>query len=98
MPSGPITPPFPDIEASARLMSRAFTHQEPRGQGGRSLVLDLGEVETPTAGGLGRLVALHHRLLPSGGGLVLCNVGPRAFAVFELTHLTEVLDVRREER
>jgi anti-anti-sigma regulatory factor len=79
-------------------MSRALTHQEPRGQGSRSLALDLGEVGVPTAGTLGRLVALHHRLLASGGRLVLCNVGPRAFAVFELTRLTDLLDVRREER
>jgi anti-anti-sigma regulatory factor len=57
-------------------------------------LLDLGGVRVPTAGGVGRLVALHTRLRASGGRLVLCNVGQRAFEVFELTRLTELLDVR----
>jgi anti-anti-sigma factor len=76
-------------------MARAFTHEEPAGRDRRALLLDLGGVRVPTAGGLGQLVGLHNRLLDSGGRLVLCNVGPRAFAVLELTRLTELLDVRR---
>jgi anti-anti-sigma regulatory factor len=96
MPSRPILPALPDIESSARLINRALTHDEPAGQGGRALVLDLGGVKVPTAGCLGQLVALNNRLRSSGGRLVLYNVGPMAFEVFELARLTELLDVRRE--
>jgi anti-anti-sigma factor len=63
--------------------------------GGRTVVLDLGAVTLPTAGGLGRLVALHQRLRADGGRLVLRNVGAAAHEVFALTGLTDVLDVRR---
>ena len=62
---------------------------------GQALFLDLSGVENPTAAGLGELVALHKRLLESGGRLVLCNVSERAFEVFAVARLTEVLDVRR---
>jgi anti-anti-sigma regulatory factor len=97
MPSLPVIPAFANIEASASLMARAFTHEEPAGPGHRALLLDLSRVRVPTAGSLGRLVALHNRLQDSGGRLVLCNVGHRAFEVLELTRLTELLDVRRAD-
>jgi anti-anti-sigma regulatory factor len=88
-------PAFPDIETSAGLMAGAFTHEQPAGQSHRALLLDLGRVGMLTAEDLGRLVALHNRLRDSGGRLVLCNAGQRAFEVLELTRLTELLDVRR---
>jgi hypothetical protein len=84
MPSLPIIPTFPNIEASAGLMARAFTHKEPKGQGHRALLLDLDGVKVLTAGDLGRLVALHNRLRASGGRLALCNVGRWAFEVVPL--------------
>jgi anti-anti-sigma regulatory factor len=96
MASQPIIPALADIEVSARLITRAFTHEEPAGQDCRTLALDLSGVKVPTAGGLGQLVALNNRLLALGRRLVLCNVGPGAFEVFELTRLTELLDVRRQ--
>jgi anti-anti-sigma factor len=61
----------------------------------RDLVLDLGEERMLTAGGLGQLVALNRRLRASGGRLVLCNVGGKAYEVLQVTRLTELLDVRR---
>jgi anti-anti-sigma regulatory factor len=57
-----------------------------------ALHLDLGGVTSPTAGVLGQLVRLHKELHARGVGLVLWNVG--AYEVFELTRLTEVLDLR----
>jgi anti-anti-sigma regulatory factor len=90
----PSLPAFPDIETSAGLMARAFTDEQPAAQSHRALLLDLGGVQVLTAEDLGRLVALHNCLLDSGGRLILCNVGQRAFEVLELTRLTELLDVR----
>jgi anti-anti-sigma factor len=68
------------------------------GEPGPRLHLDLRAVEAPTAGALGRLVALHKQLRAEDGELVLFNVGPSAHAVFRLTRLTELLDVRPEAR
>src|SRR4051812_41831819 len=91
----PVVPALPDLEASARLMTSSLRQERPARPSGPTLVLDLGAVAAPTAGGLGQLVGLHRRLRAGGGRLVLCNVGARAYEVFEVTRLTELLDVRR---
>lgn len=62
--------------------------------GRRELVLDLSDVELPTAGGLGTLIALHRDVQAAGGQLVLCNVGDQAYEVFDVTGLTRLLDIR----
>jgi anti-anti-sigma factor len=67
--------------------------QPPTGR--NPLLLDLGGVDVLSAAGLGELVTLHRRVRASGGNLVLCNVGDRAYEVLELSRLTDVLDVRR---
>jgi anti-anti-sigma regulatory factor len=59
----------------------------------RLVHLDLGDVQLPTAGGLGALLALNTRLRARGGGLVLLNVTAAAYEVFLLTHLVEVLSI-----
>src|SRR5581483_2342824 len=55
--------------------------------------LDLGDVQLPTAGGLGALVALNQKLRAAGGELVLLNVAAATYEVFFLTHLVEVLSI-----
>jgi anti-anti-sigma regulatory factor len=82
LPAGALTEEA--VEAAARLVE---------GAGRRDAVLDLGCVGRPTAGGLGRLVALHTRLRAAGGGLALCNVGPPVYEALAATRLTEVLAV-----
>jgi anti-anti-sigma factor len=77
-------------------MAQAFAQEKPANKPRRALMLDLGAVKVPTAAGLGQLVALDRRVRGSGGRLVLCNVGEKAYQVFEATRLTEYLDVRRE--
>lgn len=57
--------------------------------------VDLSGVEYPTAACLGQLVTLNRWLRASGGRLVVDKVGPRAFEVFQVARLTELLDVRR---
>jgi len=61
---------------------------------GHRLVLDLSAVQLPSAGGLGRLVALNLELKAHGSRLILWNVTAPVHEVLELTRLTEVLDVR----
>jgi anti-anti-sigma regulatory factor len=57
--------------------------------------VDLSAVECPTAACLGQLVALNRWVRSSGGRLVVDKVGERAYEVFAVARLTEVLDVRR---
>lgn len=61
----------------------------------REWVVDLSAVECPTAACLGQLVALNRWVRSSGGRLVVDKVGERAYEVFAVARLTEVLDVRR---
>lgn len=85
-----------DLEPSTRLIVSAFGTDDQPESPSPALVLDLGEVTELTADGLGQLVSLHKRLRASGGQLVLCNVGERAYEVFEVTRLIDLLDVRRK--
>jgi hypothetical protein len=57
--------------------------------------VDLSGVECPTAACLGQLVTLNSWLRAAGGRLVVDKVSARAFEVFAVARLTEVLDVRR---
>ena len=61
------------------------------------LMLDLGEVRFLTSTALGAFVALHKRVTGTGGRLVLANVGDAVYEVFDVSRLTQVLDVRRRE-
>ena len=63
--------------------------------GPREWAVDLSGVQCPTAACLGQLVALNTWVRASGGRLVVDKVGERAYEVFAVARLTEVLDVRR---
>lgn len=65
------------------------------GQGCRELRLDLGKVYYLGSEGLAQFVGLHKRLRASGGQLVLRNVPPPVYELFEITRLHTFLDVRR---
>ena len=59
----------------------------------KTFILDLREVESVTASGLGALVALHRRLRNMSGHLTLRNVKPQPLEVIRLCRLDEVLDI-----
>jgi anti-anti-sigma regulatory factor len=63
--------------------------------GPRDWLVDLSAVEYPTAACLGQLVALNRWVRATGGRLVVEKVGERAYEVFAVARLTEVLGVRR---
>ena len=62
--------------------------------GRRRLRLDCRHVELVTASGLGQLLDVHKCLQSSGRRLTLIHVCLFVYEVFEVTHLTKVLDVR----
>ena len=63
-------------------------------RGPHRLHLDFRDVALVTASGLGQLVALHQALQATGGQLTLARLGASLYEVFEVTHLSQVLDVR----
>ena len=65
-----------------------------RESGRNALLLDLGEVERPTASGLAKLVTLNKKLQAAGVDFALCNAGSLVREAFEVTGLTKLLDVR----
>jgi anti-anti-sigma factor len=72
-----------------------FTTPEfPSGKPVGPLVLDLSGVEMLSAAGLTELVDLHRRLREMGGELVLVNVNDQVYEIFQVAHLTRLLNVR----
>ena len=60
--------------------------------GGR-LEVDLSGVRDLCSSGLGKLVALDRRLRAAGGRLTFREVNAAVYEVFEITHLTGVLEI-----
>ena len=65
--------------------------------GPAALRLDLHGVRLLSSTGLGMIVALHRQLKGQGGQLTLCGVTAPLHEIFEVTLLTRVLDIRRDE-
>jgi anti-anti-sigma regulatory factor len=61
------------------------------------LRLDFAQVEDLTGNVLARLVTLHTKVRAAGGELTLENLAPAVYELFEVTHLTSVLNVRRKK-
>jgi hypothetical protein len=55
--------------------------------------LDFGRVEFLTGNALGQLISLHKKVRAGGGRLILSNVSPEVFEVFETTRLHAVMDI-----
>jgi anti-anti-sigma factor len=60
------------------------------------LYLDLDSVVSLDSAEIAKLVCVHSRLRARGGQLVLCNVHPRTYGVFERLMLHRLLDIRKE--
>jgi stage II sporulation protein AA (anti-sigma F factor antagonist) len=61
--------------------------------GHRNLVLNFDRVERLTSVMLGKVVMLHHKAEEAGGQLMLCNIQPRVYEIFELLRLPHVLNI-----
>ncbi len=66
-------------------------------EGRRLVVLDLTAVRKVSSAFLGRVVALHKRLLALQGRLVLCGLDPEVRRVFDLCQLSRLLHFCADE-
>lgn len=66
--------------------------------GRRKVLLNFGNVEFLSSAALGKLIALHKKLQQVGGRLILCNIDPEIYEVFEITRLDKFFNIRKEEQ
>ena len=62
-------------------------------EGGRDLVVDLGDVQFIDSSGLGALLSGHKNAIQRSTGFALANLQPRVKAMFELTRLQRVFEI-----
>ncbi len=66
-------------------------------QGHRKIVLNLGEVEYVDSSGIGELVKTHTTIRNQGGQLRLINLNKRIHDLLEMTKLSAVFDIEKDE-
>jgi anti-sigma B factor antagonist len=66
--------------------------------GRRKLLLNFGNVEYLSSAALGKLITLNKKVQSAGGRLILCNIDPQIYEVFEITKLNKILDIRKDEQ
>ena len=80
-------------ESRNRLRDAVVAQTDIRRTGTRTVVLDLAEVTTVDAAGLGELVSLQTWAKAAGRELKLMNVLPRVESILELTHLQPAFEI-----
>ncbi len=66
--------------------------------GRRKLLLNFGNVEFLSSAALGKLITLNRKLQAVGGRLILCNIDPQIYEVFEITKLDKFFHIQKEEQ
>jgi anti-sigma B factor antagonist len=67
------------------------------GKGAKAIVLNLGEVQYIDSSGVGELVKAHTTIRNLGGQLKLTNLNKRVHELLELTRLSAVFDIQKDE-
>ena len=67
-------------------------------EGKRKLLLNFGNVEYLSSAALGKLITLNKKLQGAGGRLILCNIDPQIYEVFEITKLDKFFNIQKEEQ
>src|SRR5437762_13516454 len=66
--------------------------------GRRKILLNFGNVEYLSSAALGKLITLNKKLQAANGRLVLCNIDPQIYEVFEITKLNKLFNIQKEEQ
>ena len=64
----------------------------------KKLLLNFGNVEYLSSAALGKLITLNKKLQSVGGRLILCNIDPQIYEVFEITKLDRFFNIQKEEQ
>jgi len=66
-------------------------------KGAKAIVLNLGEVQYIDSSGIGELVKAHTTIRNQGGHLKLTNLNKRVNDLLQLTRLSAVFDIQKDE-
>jgi len=66
--------------------------------GCKKILLNFGNVEYLSSAALGKLITLNKKLQTAGGKLILCNIDPQIYEVFEITKLNKLFNIKAEEQ
>lgn len=66
--------------------------------GRRKILLNFGNVEYLSSAALGKFITLNKKVAAAGGKLVLCNIDPQIYEVFEITKLNKLFNIQKEEQ
>jgi anti-sigma B factor antagonist len=66
-------------------------------KGKKAVVLNLGEVQYMDSSGVGELVKAHTTTRNQGGHLKLANLNKRVHDLLEMTRLSSVFDIQKDE-
>src|SRR5947209_2292391 len=61
----------------------------------RKLLLNFGNVEYLSSAALGKFITLNKKLQAVGGRLILCNIDPQIYEVFEITKLNKLFNIQK---
>jgi anti-sigma B factor antagonist len=64
----------------------------------KKMLLNFGNVEYLSSAALGKLITLHKKVQANGGKLVLCNIDPQIYEVFEITRLDKLFKIKKDEQ
>src|SRR5438874_9821999 len=59
----------------------------------QKILLNFSNVEYLSSAALGKLIALNKKVKAADGRLILCNIDPNIYEVFELTRLDQILKI-----
>ena len=66
--------------------------------GRTKLLLNFGNVEYLSSAALGKLITLNKKIGAVGGRLVLSNIRPEIYEVFEITRLDKLFKIKKDEQ
>jgi anti-sigma B factor antagonist len=66
--------------------------------GRRKILLNFGNVEYLSSAALGKFITLNKKVQAAQGKLILCNIDPNIYEVFEITKLNKLFNIQKEEQ
>src|SRR6185312_12968401 len=66
--------------------------------GRRKILLNFGNVEYLSSAARGKFITLNKKVNAAGGRLILCNIDPQIYEVFEITKLNKLFNIQKEEQ
>src|ERR687883_1318461 len=66
-------------------------------EGWRKILLNFSNVEYLSSAALGKLITLNKKLQQAGGKLILCNIDPQIYEVFEITKLDKFFKFEKRD-